>query len=172
MVAHPRVVDILCLLLVALRRAYSQGKRSGNDRSTTGGCRAYNPPMARKGTRSTIKHYILATDASTTRIHCYAALGIGRYHCPVIGTELEVVLINVARKIRQARGRVTTSWHIQVDDAPYPSEWRVLGFRYGDGSLPKGPLEVVDPELAIFEDLIVANTPPPADHTAGQTRLA
>ncbi len=109
--------------------------------------------------RSTIKRYVLADEHSTVRIPCYAMHGIGRYHCALVTSEVVAVLINADRQVREAPGKVTSSWYIDVEGVPFPSEWRMLGWRYRDGSLPKGPHDAVDPAMAVIEDLPRVNKP-------------
>ena len=109
--------------------------------------------------RVKIKRYVLANERSLLRLPCYAMHGIGRYHSALVTTELDVLLINAARHVREARGKVTASWQIDVEGVPFPSEWRLLGWRYRDGSLPKGPHDVVDPAMAVVEDLPRVNKP-------------
>lgn len=109
--------------------------------------------------RTPIKKYVLSNEHSLVRIPCYAMHGIGRYHSAVVTTEVVAVLINAERQVREAPGKVTASWQIDVEGVPYPSEWRLLGWRYRDGSLPKGPLDAVDPAMVVLEDLPRVNKP-------------
>ena len=108
---------------------------------------------------SKIKRYVLVDEGSIVRIPCYAMHGIGRYHSAVVTSEVVAVLINADRQVREVPGKVIGSWQIDVEGVPYPSEWRLLGWRYRDGSLPKGPHDAVDPAMAVVEELPRVNKP-------------
>ena len=113
--------------------------------------------MVRHVHKPDIKKYVLSNDQSIVRIPCYARHGVGRYRCAHMGAEIDVVLINDDRQVREVEGTVVGSWGIRVDDIAADSEWKILGWRYRDGSLPFGPHDAIDPAMAVIEDLPIPN---------------
>ncbi len=111
-----------------------------------------------------VVHKTLSDSSSAVTIACYGTQGVGRWHHAPLGAEVVLVLINEARQVREVCGKQVGNWDVRTEAIGFPSGWFVLGWRMADGSLPRGPLDAVDPTLADLDRLPEVNRPPRPGH--------
>jgi len=92
----------------------------------------------------------LAVPGSRRTERCYALHGKARGRDPGWNAQVELVLLDGERDVRNVLGYHRAPGRFVCDVEP---GWRVLGWRMADGSLPYGDYEQVDPELAQIDGL-------------------
>lgn len=92
----------------------------------------------------------LAVPGSRRTERCYALHGKARDRDPGWNTQVELVLVDAERDVRNVLGYHRTPDRFVCDVEP---GWRVLGWRMADGSLPFGDYDLVDPDLAQIDAL-------------------
>jgi len=94
---------------------------------------------------------------------CYGMHGKGFAGSPEPGTAIDLLLINPLRQVWLAPGYFPERHSYRTDAVERDSGWRILGWRMADGSMPLGDHDDVDPELAQWDYLPLANPGRDAD---------
>ena len=92
----------------------------------------------------------LAVPGSRRTERCYALHGKARDRDPGWNTQVELVLVDAERDVRNVLGYHRTPDRFVCDVEP---GWRVLGWRMANGSMPYGDYDHVDPDLAQIDVL-------------------
>ena len=100
----------------------------------------------------------LAVRGSRRVERCYAMHGKGFAGSPQPGSAIDLLLINPLRQVWLAPGYFPEPHTYRTDAVECGSDWRILGWRMADGSMPLGDHDDVDPELAQWDYLPVPNT--------------
>lgn len=89
---------------------------------------------------------------------CYGKHGKAYAHTPPRHSAIELVLMNENRQLWNVPGRYEDDHKYLTSAVDLHSDWRILGWRMADGSMPLGEYDQVDPELAQMDYLPAPNS--------------
>jgi len=124
--------------------------------------------MSRRRFKSRMMKFGVPLSVPSSRYveRCYGKHGKGFTGTPPRNSQIELVLINTQRQLWTVDGYFPEPHTYATDAVGVGGDgWRILGWRMADGTMPLGEYDEIDPDLAQFDYLPVANAPPTVDHS-------